>query len=193
MNETIKTILARRAIRHFKSEQIKQEELDQILEAGLWAPSAGGRQNPHFLVCQDEEINTRLGIHNRNFFGPALTSNDHDVNPRQISIAEDNSLKNGFYDAPTVVTIFTPEYRFAKNDASIAAQNMMLAAWSLGIGSVHVGRSEETFETEEGRTLMEKAGIPQNYIARVCVCLGYPDGEPGEGRPRKYERIHYVK
>ena len=103
-------------------------------------------------------------------------------------------FQNAFYGAPTVVTVFTPpEFRYSINDASVAADNMMLTAWSMGIGSVYIGRSEETFQTEEGKKLMAEAGIPADYVARVCVCLGYPDGETGQGKPRKLERVHVVK
>jgi nitroreductase len=194
MNEVIKNIIERRAIRRYKPEQIKDEELQQILEAGLWGASAGGRQSAVMLVCQNGEINEKIGRINRSIFGPALKNNLHSVNEKQISIAEDDSIKSGFYGAPTVVTVFAPKnFRFSINDATIVADNMMLAAWSLGIGSVHVGRSEETFETEEGKKLMEEAGIDPSYAARVSVCLGYPDGEIGQGKSRKIERIYFIK
>lgn len=192
MNEILENIRTRRAIRHFKPDPIPADILQQILEAGLWAPSAGGRQQPLFLVSSNREINLQLGRINRRVFGGAMKQNLHEVNEKQISIAEDETIQNAFYDAPVVVTIFAPEYRFTVNDCSVAAQNLMLAAWSLGIGSVHVGRSEETFASEEGKALMKKAGIPEDAHAVVCVCLGYPDGEIGEGKSRKTERIRYV-
>ena len=61
MNETIQTILHRRAIRRFDTKQIDEELLQQILQAGLYAPSAGGKQGVIFAVCQDKEVNGRLG------------------------------------------------------------------------------------------------------------------------------------
>lgn len=194
MNEVIRNLIERRAIRRYKPEQIKDEELQQILEAGLWGASAGGRQSAVMLVCQDAEINEKIGRINRSIFGSARKNNGHNVNEKQISIAENDSIKSAFYGAPTVVTIFAPkDFRFSINDATIVADNMMLAAWSLGIGSVYIGRSEETFETEDGKKLMEKSGIDPGYVARVSVCLGYPDGEIGQGWPRKRERIHFLK
>ena len=57
MNETIQTILHRRSIRRFEAKQLEEETLQQILQAGLYAPSAGGRQGVIFAVCQDKEIN----------------------------------------------------------------------------------------------------------------------------------------
>ena len=61
MNETMQTILHRRAIRRFDERQIDEELLQQILQAGLYAPSAGGKQGVIFAVCQDKEVNERLG------------------------------------------------------------------------------------------------------------------------------------
>ncbi|MEG1426973.1 MAG: nitroreductase family protein, partial [Oscillospiraceae bacterium] len=56
-NETIQTIMTRRSIRKFKDNQIKKEELESILLAGEFAPCAGGRQSPFFVVCQNAETN----------------------------------------------------------------------------------------------------------------------------------------
>lgn len=78
------------------------------------------------------------------------------------------------------------------NDCTSAAVNMTLAAWSLGIGSCYVSRAEETFASELGQRLMQKAGIEKHYKAHVCLCLGYLDGETGTAKPRKEGRIRYV-
>ncbi|MDE7373997.1 MAG: nitroreductase family protein, partial [Odoribacter sp.] len=56
MNEVIRNLLERRTIRHYKEKQIAEEELQWILKAGLYASTAGGRQSPVMLVCQDKEI-----------------------------------------------------------------------------------------------------------------------------------------
>ena len=61
MQPVMETILHRRSIRRFAPEQIREETLAQILQAGLYAPSAGGRQGVLFAVCQDRAVNTRLG------------------------------------------------------------------------------------------------------------------------------------
>ncbi|GHU74504.1 nitroreductase family protein [Spirochaetia bacterium] len=194
MNEIIRIIMERRTIRHYKAEQIKDEELKQIIEAGLWAPSAGGRQVTKFLICQNSEINEKIGRINRSFMPSPNKVNDHNVNEKQISIAEDATIQNAFYGAPTVITVFAADqFKYPINDASVAAENMMLTAWSLGIGSAYIGRAEETFKTEEGKNLMENNGIDSTYTARVCVCLGYPDGEIGKGKIRKEDRIYFVK
>lgn len=193
MNEVMKNILERRSIRHFRPERIKPEELEQILQAGLWAPNAGGRQLPIMLVCNDYEINEQLGRINRAVFGEANSDGINFVSKTQKSIADDKNIKNGFYCAPTVITLFATErWMYAIPDCSIAAESILLAAWSLGIGGCYVTRAEETFESEVGKKLMARAGIEDYYKARVCVCLGYPDGEIGEGKPRKEGRVKQI-
>ena len=73
------------------------------------------------------------------------------------------------------------------------AITMTLAAWSLGIGSCYVSRAEETYDTEFGKKVMEEAGIPQDYIARVHLCLGYPQDITNHAKPRKEGRIHILR
>jgi len=149
MNDVIKSIVERRTIRHFKTEQIKQEDMDQILLAGLWAPSGGGRQSPVMLVCQNSEANNRLGRINRSVYGGANSDGIYFVSKTQKSISEDNSIESGFYGAPTVITLFAPErWLYGINDCSTAAESMSMAAWSLGIGCCYVSRAEETFQSE---------------------------------------------
>ena len=193
MNEVIRHLLEKRTIRHYKEEQIKEEDLKWILQAGLYASTAGGRQSPVMLVCQNKETNERLGRINRAFFGHANSDGIHFVSQAQKSIADDDSIKSGFYGAPTVITLFAPRnWLYGVHDCTSAAVNMTLAAWSLGIGSCYVSRAEETFESKLGKKLMQEAGIEPHYTARVCLCLGYPDGEPGTAKPRKEGRIRFV-
>ncbi len=194
MNEVIRNLLERRTIRHYKDEQIREDELQLILQAGLYASTAGGRQLPVMLVCQDKETNEKLGRINRTAFGRANSDGIHFVSQAQKSIADDDSIKSGFYGAPTVVTLFAPsDWLYGVNDCTSVAVNMTLAAWSLGIGSCYVSRAEETFASEPGRKLMQEAGIDERYTARVCLCLGYPEGDTGTARPRKDGRIKFVR
>ncbi|WP_302363111.1 nitroreductase family protein [uncultured Alistipes sp.] len=194
MNEVIENILSRRTIRHYKTEQIKEEELNLILQAGLYASTAGGRQSPVMLVCQNSEINERLGRINRQAFGHANSDGIHFVSQTQKSIADDDSIKSGFYGAPTVITLFAPtKWLYGVNDCTSVAVNMSLAAWSLGIGSCYVSRAEETFDSELGRKLMKDAGIGDEYMARVCLCFGYPEGDTGTAKPRKENRIKFIR
>ena len=190
MNEVIKTFLERRTIRKYQKRQKSREELDLILETGLYAPTSGGMQRVEMLVCQDKEINDKLGKINRKVFGHANSDGIHFVSETQKSIADDDNIKSAFYDAPTVITLFAPaNWVFNQQDCASVAITMSLAAWSLGIGSCYVSRAEETFATEYGREIMEKAGISENNIAFVHLCLGYPTTTANVAKKRKEGRV----
>ena len=193
MENMLDFIKSKRSIRRYKKEQIKDSELNQILEAGLWAPNAGSKQFPIFLVSQDEIVNWKLGVINRKLFVNTITDEVNYVSKQQPSIADLSSIKTAFYSAPTVITIFAPDnYLYTKEDCAVAATSMSIMAWSLGIGSCYVSRADETFKTEYGKELMKKAGIDETYTAITHLLLGYPDGEIGEGKPRKYDRIKHI-
>lgn len=154
-NSVLETILHRRAIRRFAPEQIEEEALRQILEAGLYAPSAGGRQGVIFAVCQDREVNERLGRIKRANSHPRMATATSFVSREQPSIADDPNLKNAFYDAPTVITMFAPkDFLFSAEDCAAAAENMMLAADSLGIGSCYIGQGWTAFADPYGQEIL---------------------------------------
>lgn len=192
MNETMQTILHRRAIRRFDERQIDEELLQQILQAGLYAPSAGGKQGVIFAVCQDKEVNERLGKIKRANSNPHMATATNYVSREQPSIADDPKLTNAFYDAPTVITMFAPKnFLFSVNDCAVAAENMMLAADSLGIGSCYIGQGWTAFADSYGQEILRKWEIRTDYYAVMQLLLGYPksgDNHP-TAKPRKHDRI----
>lgn len=192
MNETIQTILHRRAIRRFDTKQIDEELLQQILQAGLYAPSAGGKQGVIFAVCQDKEVNGRLGRIKRANSNPHMATAANYVSKEQPSIADDPKLTNAFYDAPTVITMFAPKnFLFSVDDCAVAAENMMLAADSLGVGACYIGQGWTAFADIYGQEILRKWGIRTDYYAVMQLLLGYP--RPGDkhpdAKPRKNDRI----
>ena len=192
MNEVIQTILHRRAIRRFEDKQIDESILEQILQTGLYAPSAGGRQGVIFAVCQDKIVNERLGKIKRANSNPHMATDTNYVSKEQPSIADDPSLKNAFYDAPTVITMFAPKnFLFSAEDCAVAAENMMLAADSFGIGSCYIGQGWTAFADSYGQEILHKWGIRPDYYAVMQLLLGYPRSEDKHptGKPRKNDRI----
>lgn len=192
MNETMQTILHRRAIRRFDERQIDEELLQQILQAGLYAPSAGGKQGVIFAVCQDREVNERLGKIKRANSNPHMATAKNYVSKEQPSIADDPGLVNAFYDAPTVITMFAPKnFLFSADDCAVAAENMMLAADSLGIGSCYIGQGWTAFADSYGQEILRKWEIRTDYYAVMQLLLGYPkpDGKHPTAKPRKNDRI----
>lgn len=192
MMELFELMKHRRAIRRFEAKQIEEEALQQILEAGLYAPSAGGRQGVIFAVCQEQEVNRRLGKIKRANSKPRMATGDSYVSREQPSIADDPNLTNAFYDAPTVITMFAPKnFLFAAEDCAVAAENMMLAADALGIGSCYIGQGWTAFAAPYGQEILKKWDIRTDYYAVMQLLLGYPregDNHPA-AKPRNNDRI----
>lgn len=174
-NEIMETILHRRAIRRFAEKQIEEDVLQHILQAGLYAPSAGGRQGVLFAVCQNKEVNERLGKIKRGNSNPRMATATSYVSKEQPSIADDPTLKNAFYDAPTVITLFAPKnFLFAAEDCAVAAENMMLVADSLGVGSCYIGQGWTAFADPYGQEVLHHWNIRTDYYAVMQLLLGYP-------------------
>lgn len=187
MNETMQTILHRRAIRRFDKKQIEEDALQEILKAGLYAPSAGGRQGVIFAVCQTKEVNERLGKIKRANSNPRMATAASYVSREQPSIADDPKLQNAFYDAPAVITLFAPKnFLFSPEDCAIAAENMMLAADSLGIGSCYIGQGWTAFAEPYGQEILKKWEIPADHYAVMQLLLGYP--REGDVHPAPKQR-----
>lgn len=187
MNETMQTILHRRSIRRFDEKQIEEDALQEILQAGLYAPGAGGRQGVLFAVCQTKEINERLGKIKRANSSPRMATASNYVSREQPSIADDLKLKNAFYDAPTVITLFAPKnFLFSPEDCALVAGNMMLAADSLGIGSCYIGQGWTAFADPYGQEVLKKWEIPVDHYAVMQLLLGYPRG--GDPHPAPKQR-----
>ena len=191
MNEMIEKMIARHAIRRFQDRQLEEDVLEQILEAGLYAPSAGNNQRSRIVVCQDKEINERLGRLSRcvQFKDGDPAQVAQSISADQPSIKDDLTLLDGFYHAPTVLTIFSPEMKYTHEDAAMIAENIQLAAHFLGVGACYVGRTEEVFETEVGRALREAWGIAEDLVPVGNVLLGYREGPEPHTKPRKEGRI----
>ncbi len=172
MNETIKTLIERRSCKKFKSEQIKKEELDLILQAGMNAPTGKGMQSPIILVLQDKEKIEKLREINKKNLG-------RDVDP--------------FYNAPTVLVVMADKNMFTYvEDGSLVLGNMMNAAFSLGVGSCWIHRAKEEFESPEGKALLKEWNISENYVGVGHCILGYADMEYPEPKPRKKDYVRYI-
>jgi nitroreductase len=194
MNDVINTIIDRRSIRKYKTEQITEAELETILQAALYAPSAGGRQSAIIVVCQNAELNAALGKINKAAFKGRMSTETAYISKDQPSIADNAAIQSGFYHAPTVLTLFAPKnFLYSAADCYVAAQNIMLASHSLGLGSCMVARAEDTFSSELGRRLQKEWGIDETCEAKIHVTLGYPvDSEQTKVKPRKEGRIKRI-
>mgnify|MGYP002625244236 FL=1 len=183
----------RRSIRKFEERQIPRQEVERIIEAGSFAPNAGGGQRSMIVAIRDREISENLGKLNVASMRRDKLIGGH-VSADQPSIIDDPSIKSGFYGAPTVVVVFAQSnFLYSIPDAFCCAENMVLAATELGIASCIIARAEETFYNEYGRQKMAEWGVPENYAPRCFVLLGYCKGEYPKEKPRRENRTLIVE
>jgi nitroreductase len=179
----------RRSIRKYQDKQISREDLSSIIEAGTFAPNAGGGQRSIIVGIHNKELCEKIGRLNATCMDRSHLAGNY-VSKDQPSLIDDPSIKSGFYGAPTVCAVFAPiRFLYSIPDAFCAAENMVLEATELGISSCIIARGEETFDNDFGRELLEKWNIPEGYIARCFVLLGYCEGEYPKEKPRKEGRI----
>lgn len=186
-------IRRRRSIRKYQPEQVALADLEKILEAGLFAPNAGGRQSPFIVAIHSAELAARVGRLNMAAFERKNLAGMH-VSSEQPSIIDDPAIKNAFYGAPTVCGIFAPEdFPYGIPDAYCCADTMVLMASSLDIASCIVARGKETFATPEGRELAREWGVPEGYSGCCFVLLGYCRGNYPHEKPRKPGRYTIIE
>ena len=173
-NEIIKALKTRRSVRAYKSEQITDDELKTVLEAGTWAPTAKGLQDPWIVAVQNPALLKRISRMNAAVWGR------DDIDP--------------FYGAPTFVLVFgTADWVNAVPDGSLVLGNMMNAAHAIGLGSCWINREREMFATDEGKALMRELGLPDGLIGIGALALGYPAAPPKDPKPRKENYYRIVK
>ena len=174
-NVVLRALRERRSCRNYKPEQITDEELQAVLEAGTWAPTAMGYQDPWIVAVQNPALLEKISRMNREVWG-------RDIDP--------------FYGAPTYVLVFASNPEKWKNgvpDGSLVLGNMMLAAHAVGLGSCWINREREMFATDEGRALMAELGLPEGLIGIGALALGYPAAPPRDPKPRKENYYRIVK
>lgn len=166
MKETLLDLKTRRSCRKYKPEQIKEEELLAILKAGTYAPTGMGAQSPIIVAVQDKETRDYLSKLNADIMGT-------DIDP--------------FYGAPTVLVVLADRARPTRvDDGNLVIGNLLNAAHAVGVDSCYVYRARESFDSAEGKALLDKWGIQGDYegIGNVILGYGLPEGIK-EAAPRK--------
>lgn len=191
--ELLEQIKARRSIRKYQDKQIPREVLEKIIEAGTYASNAGGGQRSMIVGIRNAQLVDKLGRLNMAHFDRSRLIGSY-VSREQPSVIDDPTIKSGFYGAPSLCVVFAQkDFLYGIPDAFCCAETMLMEAFDLGISSCIVSRAEETFENEIGATLLREWGIPENYIARCFVTLGYIDGEYPQSKPRKENRSKIIE
>ena len=171
MNTTIRDLTERRSIRKYKAEQITKAELEQVLQAGVCAPTGMNRQSPIIVAVQKAETVKLLSRLNAEVMG---------------------SSSDPFYGAPTVLVVLAAAGSpHAVQDGSLVMGNLMNAAHAIGLGSCWINRAREVFAGEEGKKLLKGWGVEGEYVGVGHCILGYADEKP-EMKPRKENYVYYV-
>lgn len=191
--ELLELMKHRRSIRKYQGKQISKEDLEKIIEAGTYAPNAGGGQRSIIVGIHNSKLVEKIGRMNLVQFDRSRLSGGY-VSKEQPSVIDDPTIKSGFYGAPSACVVFAQKnFLYSIPDAFCCAENMVLMAAELGISSCIIARGEETFDNEIGAALLKEWDVPENYIARCFVVLGYCDGEYPNPKPRKESRHKIVE
>lgn len=173
MNEVINNIITRRSIRKYKPNMIPEKMIDEIVNAGTYAPTGLGTQSPIIIVITNKVMRDKLSKLNSKVTG-------RNIDP--------------FYGAPVVLVVLAEKkYMTHVQDGSIVMENMMLAAHSYGIGSCWIHGAKEEFEDPEGKEILENLGIQGEYEGIGHCILGYVDGQEPKAVPRKDSYVYYIK
>ena len=174
MNEILKAMEERRSIRRFKPDMPKKEDLEQIIEAGLYAANGKGKQAAIIVAVTNRELRDRIAGDNCKIGGW-----EEGFDP--------------FYGAPAMLIVLTKKDNPNRvYDGSLVMGNLMLAAHELGIGSCWIHRAKEEFETEWGKELLKTLGIEEEYEGIGHCALGFIDGEYPKELARKENRVFYI-
>ncbi|MCD8040261.1 MAG: nitroreductase [Clostridia bacterium] len=172
--KVLEALCNRRSIRAYKSEQIKDEELNAVLKAGTYAPTARGMQSPTIVAVQDAETVTLLDKMNAEVIG--------------------DTSKHPYYGAPTIILVMGPsDNPMTVYDCSLVTGNILNAAYAAGLGSCWIFRSEVMFNSPQGKELLKKWGLPQDMRCVSSVALGYADCPQPAAKERKSDYIKIIK
>ena len=177
-NQVVETIMTRRSVRQYKPQAVEREKMQTIVECGINAPNAMNKQPWEVRVVDNADyINGVTELYKK-------------ANPKA---AEDPAFKNIFRNAPTVVFIgHDTKSESSPFDCGLLAENMMISAWSMGIGSCCLGSPARFMKTPEAAEYLQKLGFSEGYELLYCIGFGYPDEAPA-AKPREAVKVKFVE
>lgn len=177
-NVVIETIMSRRSIRKYKPQAVNRDTMQIILDCGINAPNGQNKQSWEIRVVDNPE------------FINGLTEIYKKENP---NVANDPNFKNMFRNASTVVFIANDtSYDLSQIDCGLLGENMILSAWSMGIGSCCLGGPTRFMTSAPAAAeYLKKLDIPEGYQLLYCIAFGYPDETPA-AKPRNAAKVKYI-
>ena len=174
-NEVIESIMTRRTIRKYMPEPVERAVLEKIIECGINAPSALNKQSWEIRVVETPELLEKIK--------DALVAANPASDPEEV--------RDCFRQARTVLFIANDTtFSFSKIDCGIFCQNVMLSAYSLGVGSVCLGRPIPFLKNCP--EVLSMLDLSENYEPVICVGLGYPNETP-RPKSRDISKVRYIK
>ena len=175
-NETLKVLKSRRRCRAFKKQEVSQEILKAVLEAGTYAPNGWDKQSASIVAIRDEA--TRKVLKELSY---------------QLALEAGEEGEDQFYGAPVLVLILADKASdTALEDGSLVAGNIMNAAESLGLGTCWVHTARKIMEMPEGKAMLQKWGVEGEVLGVTFLALGWPAEKPQPPRARKENYIRYI-
>lgn len=173
MSEGLEVLLNRRSIRSFKDEIPSREDIEAIVQAGLYAPSAMNLQDTKILVVTNRELREKLVKDNKEIWG------------------KDSS--DPFYNAPVIMIVLAKAgNKNAVADGALVMGNILNAAEALDLGGIWINRAKEEFEREDYKQLLKDLGIDGEWIGIGHAAIGYKNCPNPEPRPREENRVYYL-
>ena len=171
-------MMSRRSIRAYKDSVISRDTLNEILKCGIHAPNGQNLQSYEIRVIDSPAL---------------IDSITRAVVKDNPKIAERKGFKNIFVNAPCVVCIaYDTTYDMAQIDCGLLGENIILAAWSRGIGSCCLGSSARwILDSPSAKPYLDRMAFSKNYKLLYCIALGYPDESP-EAKPRRQDMIKFM-
>ena len=193
-NTVIDTLIARRSTRRYKPEPILSEELNDIIEAGRYAPSGGNSQTNHLIVITNQEVLKKLVELVTQEFAKMQWNPDMYKSMQHSIKASQTGNYNFLYSAPTLVVVANQKnYPNAMADSACVLQNMMIAATSLSVGSCWINQLHWLDENPIIREMMLSLGMKEEETVCGALALGYPEVMLNKPLERTGNPVTYIE
>lgn len=166
--ELTEAIYGRRATRSFTREPLDKAVIEKLIDAAIQAPSAVNEQPWEFVVVQDGSLLDRISAAAKAHMAKAMESSEF---PRRLHENLDDPNFHVFYHAPVLIVISARSRDWTAENASLAAENLMLAAYAQGLGSCWIGFAQRWLETEEGKRAID---VPEDFRPVAPIIVGHP-------------------
>ena len=175
MNEVLKALKERRSCRKFTDKMPDEDLINQVVEAGLYAPSGNNKQDVKIIVVTNKNLRNKISEANRKIGGC-----QEGFDP--------------FYGAPVILIVIADKTEANRvYDGSLVMGNLMNACHSLGLGNIWIHRAKQEFESDEGKNFLKSLGIEGEWEGIGHCALGFAAEENPKPSPRKTDRVYYVR